>query len=464
MILHNTNRNRYLFRRNYSVVPTFSFKSRLIRWSIAAIKSPLFYILIWCITIRALYFSHLESYSLAIDSISYLNYPYDILRGEVNLYYTPGYPYFIKLIRKLVGEDLLLYTIPLVQTAIALVAIVLFYFSAEKLFKSKRWATVVTIYLGSLPQLMGWEKKVLTESISISGIILLLAILVVYLDRPRSWLAFSSGLVCFVLIMVRPFSVIYLVILAVFWLARILLCRVEWKKSLVGFCSVLICFGLMQGYSLMNLKANGYYGLSPIATCWNQAYILISNGIYENEDYPQITENISQKIADGEESSYQVFADAALNNLGATISEKYIKDTIFKNLPQYIEVVKNKTRNLLPQTINNSLAVIINSKFIPWEKALMQLLLPLNFLGAFILIGLELLNAFVGWFRTKQMPWVDFGISAFPSAIFVASIVGSPADFARLSVSAIPFLVLIIFINLQRLVLLIRNSETRKPL
>lgn len=155
------------------------------------LKQPLIYILLISIFFQIKIYSNVPEYVTTGDSNTYIE-GYDeknIFKGEVNLSRTPVYPYFIKLIQKLGGEEKILNNIVLVQKILFIFTVILFYYCVQNITNSKIIKSIVTLIFAICPYIILWNVTILTESISLFEIILLTFLTLKYLKKPNSFLA-----------------------------------------------------------------------------------------------------------------------------------------------------------------------------------------------------------------------------------------------------------------------------------
>ena len=166
-------------------------KSEKIKMKIVEfLKQPLIYILLISVFFQIKIYDNVPEYVMTPDSYSYAErYDKNFLKGEVDASRTPVYPYFIRLIRKLGGEENLLKNIVLIQKILFIITVILFYYCVQHLTKSIIIKLVVTLIFATCPYIILWNVTILTESISLFEIILLTFLTLKYLKKPNSFLA-----------------------------------------------------------------------------------------------------------------------------------------------------------------------------------------------------------------------------------------------------------------------------------
>ena len=226
----------------------------------------LFSPLAWILLITTFVFSsYEEQYWASWDSVSYTNYYYNIFKGETDIRRTPGYPYFIKIAEKIAGELLELnygygpdtiyslqkgealtavslhgFTVTpahvasgfkvigilvKMQLLIYLAALTAFYFTSQKIFSNK-WIHAVMVLFIAL-YFIHFQLWVMTESVSISLTLIFTALMIHYITKPSSFVAFILGSIILIMVMVRPAFIVLYPLLMAFLILRCILAPKE---------------------------------------------------------------------------------------------------------------------------------------------------------------------------------------------------------------------------------------------
>ena len=179
------------------------------------LTNPLTYVLLAAILFRIVYFHTLRPYSETADSPTYKDLG-NILTGLR----TPIYPLLLAGLNALFGEPLMNMVLVRLQSLVALCALGAFYYTVVRLTHRRYLAGVFTLLFGLQPGVVGYETSVMTESLSISGVVFLVFLLVRYLDDRRKCDAAGLGVLALFLVLLRP-AFLYLVgVLAVFWVLQ----------------------------------------------------------------------------------------------------------------------------------------------------------------------------------------------------------------------------------------------------
>lgn len=157
---------------------------------VSILKQPIIYIVIFCLFVQLQIYKTIPDYVITSDSHTYAEeYTKNILKGEVDALRTPVYPYLIKIIQKIGGEENLFNNIVIFQKILFIVTLILFYYCLRKMTDNKIITTVLTIIFGICPFVIFWNIMILTEAISLFEIVFLSLITIEYLKNPKSILA-----------------------------------------------------------------------------------------------------------------------------------------------------------------------------------------------------------------------------------------------------------------------------------
>lgn len=166
-------------------------KSEKIKMKIVEfLKQPLIYILLISVFFQIKIYDNVPEYVMTPDSYSYAErYDKNFLKGEVDASRTPVYPYFIKVIRKIGGEENLQTNIVLVQKILFVITVILLYYCIQFITDNKLIKSIFTLIFAICPYIILWNVTILTESISLFEIVFLAFLTLKYLKRPNAFLA-----------------------------------------------------------------------------------------------------------------------------------------------------------------------------------------------------------------------------------------------------------------------------------
>lgn len=421
------------------------------------LKRPLLYILFFCAFAQQMAYEFYKKNIIFPDTASYMNYGHNISDTR-----TPIYPYFIKLIRKLFGEENIYNSIVFVQYILFFISIIIFYLAVKKICKSKLLTNISTIIYGASPFIFIWNNIVMTESLAMCAVTLLAYMTISYLKKPNIFFAYFIGIYIFGLIMLRPAFIYIVVIYLLFWIIRYFTNKSEIKNNIIGSVSMLICIILVLLYSLL-IKVNyGNFEITNVSTA-NKVANIIESGTYVSGDNKNIIDMINNELKgrnykeDFWSSTYK-----AINNF-----EK-------RDIDQYCSsVYKNDTKRYLFYILQNTLilgekSVGIRGAFNTQDYSSVKyktlyfydnMILPINFMHLYLIILISIIFLFILLFKNKKIEWIlAFLISMIVANLFT-TIVGAPMDYQRLFSSSIPLVIILIAYLIQ---MLLNNVNFKK--
>ena len=315
--------------------------------------SPLFWLLCFTIVLFFLYrpiynkASAPSYYCVKADTNGYTQYPYNIFKGETADNRTPVYPWFLKCIYKLTGSESILdkitftetgtpisdeivqgqktcFYVFLAQTIIYCLALIPFYYASKILLHSPivHFLTVLFIAVYFIP----YQSWILTEPLSISGAMVFFSLMIFYLNRPRMSTAVLIGLLTLILVFLRPIFLYLVILLAGFWIFRLIVNKEDRKQSLVGFLSLCVVCSVIYGYAKLNQKNHGCFTLSSVSL-HTRFFIIYQTGFYEKSSDTEIKDYIANSPLNPSESKY-LLKDDLIEHFGYNRIKKFVNDTI----------------------------------------------------------------------------------------------------------------------------------------
>ena len=254
---------------------------------------PMCFVFLFSALFRLFYLEKFSSYTIYYDTKTYTNFPYNIFLGETDIFRTPGYPYFLKLIHYITGNPEnnteFYQAVVMIQIAMSLASIIILYLAGRKLFKNKYILSFVCLIYGVAPCVFNWDAIILTESLAMFCTVVFIYLVFSYLAKPKFYKAIILGLYSFGMIMIRPSFVYLTAILAVFFIARFIFNKTERKKAIAGFLSVLMSVAMLFSYCGLNYINYDYYAVSSVNNTVNNLYIVLMHDWVENPKYPDIS-------------------------------------------------------------------------------------------------------------------------------------------------------------------------------
>lgn len=247
-------------------------------------RSGLFWSLLLGLTIRNLYHEFNSNLVYVFDTVSYTYAAENILHGLIDNFRTPFYPFIMSLI-KMINPLEYFENVLIFQHIISYLSIIPFYLACKIIFKNKVLSVLCSIVYSTFPYLLYYNYCVYPESLFISFIVLFLFFMISYLEKPAKWNIIGSGVIIFMLVMIKPAGILFYGIVGFVLLFRFLM-KNTYKKMIFSF--VISIIGIL-GYCTLNYVQNDYWGLSIVTQDNNflnvihsKAYRLVSDEKFAN--------------------------------------------------------------------------------------------------------------------------------------------------------------------------------------
>ncbi|MDR0412130.1 MAG: glycosyltransferase family 39 protein [Treponema sp.] len=437
------------------------------------VREPIFYIALISIAARVVYFYDWIPFCMSHDTASYIK------SSIINPQRTPLYPIFSRLVH-FGGEFLWYRTMADIQSLCGIIAACYFYRIAEQLIKNKRTAFFCAAFYACLPYIVVFERAILSESFAVSFTIFLIYNASRYLQNPNKVSAMMIGVWSLMLTMLRDMYIVVLIpLFLLFWIVRLF---VENDGPLVktGFKWILVCLGVVLFHAYLFNARIGVFANSLVSINYNLSYNLIQHDLYQNPIDPEIADEITQKGRI--ESSFDVwpYIDSLHSRFGVIRMMRYWKDALRKNIGGFLKYAINelwKTRDrratensfggmrrYIKDNIDNSYISAISK--VPkedWirldarykEKTTGEFFAPLFFnIKLWHIWALMLIEAIIilhALFRRKQVLYFEVIVCGITFAVFLAAVIMAWGYSSRISIPALPLVILLGFLNLSRL-------------
>ena len=413
---------------------------------------------------RFWYLAHFNTYTIYYDTKTYTNYPYNIFLGETDIFRTPAYPYFLKLIHYITGNpenNIRFYeTVSIIQCALSLASLVILYLAGRKLFSNKYILSFAVLIYGVAPSVFNWDVIVLTESLSLFCTVVLIYIVFSYLANPKGYKAVILGLYSFCMIMLRPTFIYLTAVLAVFFIARLIFNREERKKAIAGLLSVIVCIGAVFGYCGLNYKNYKYFAVSSVNNTVNNLYIVMMHNWIENDDYPEISHYIDTAM-DYCENWIPDIIEVVPEFFSYEEIGSYVNNCIEKHESEYYEYTVNKFYSLTNVDIASQYIMLPerSEALASFSKGFLHYSFPFSFADCFVLVGIGLAFAVAVMIAKKRICWQIIGLCAIIFSHIFVSVYGSMAEFPRLSTMVIPAVILLVFYFIDYIVIAVKKRK-----
>lgn len=416
-----------------------------------ALMSPALMLFLAVLCFRLWYYSNLGGYRLWYDTSSYTEYSANLFLLQADKFRTPIYPYFLKLVGLVSGApqntDFFYNSVVAAQQVVSFAGFALFYQTAKKLFKNSFSVYASSLLFGIAPYIIAWDNNILTESLSIFAAVLCLYLMATCLDRPTARSASALGISVIFMIMLRPTFVYLFAVFGVFFAARFVLSAPDRRQMLCGTAALAVSACLALGYCGVNKKENDCFALSSVSGSVNRMYMIIANDIWENDDYPEITEFIREKQNTMTMGDIIIEIVEPLNEqFDYSRLSAYAGDCVADNR----EVFRNYTADKIFSLTESRMAVNYAeaaggemNAFARVDKLLLYFTFPLTFGTAAVLIAAAVIFSVYQLIKNKRVMWCPIGLSAIAFSHIFTSIYGAMAEYARLCAPSAPAIILL---------------------
>ncbi|MCL2348210.1 MAG: hypothetical protein FWC50_08100 [Planctomycetaceae bacterium] len=363
--------------------------------------------------------------------------------GKVNTERTPVYPLFIDIHRRLPGEnhqgeEHLYAWLVFSQRMISLISVFFFYRVAEHFIRRKWLAVTSTLaYIGIVSFLL-FNNWILSESLSVSGIVIWFYCLVTYFQKPSLLKAFFVGFGVFLLIMLRPAFLGLLLLVFIFWAIRLLFQRDHFKSDMVGLISTIVTLALVLGYSHQVWQKTGIFNVTVLGAS-NQYICVLQSGLFQKDDSP-----VGLRMQTALKEYLEMFPDKAGDPLLLS------RPRVWTYPADPINFISNSARNdgLLPTIKDRSdyaKSLIKTHKVAYAGFVLGKFLRQKIFYAVYALILLEAVLILVFWKSSGKMPLLLCVFWLMITGLLFTAIAGAQDEYLRLSLPILPFVIVIPF-------------------
>ncbi len=360
----------------------------------------------------------------------------EIFQGKLRVR-TPIYPLIIKICEKVFTNDYLMF-VCIIQHIIGFIAIIFLYKTLKMLLKNIKIVMFITILYALSPAIIGWNNVILTESLAISGTIILIHFIVKYIKEPKILNGITATIIAVVLTFLRPTSIIYVVFLEMFWIMRFILDRKSIKKDFICFLSSTFTIILIILYAIAFHKIYNIYSITSVMP-GQHLIVCMKEGFYKNSNNAQFIKEVEEAMKGSTELKAGMAAKVYNKH---SLSE--IKDIteycILHSIPQYIDyIIDLHKENAYILFDHYSPYKIVNPELKWLEFTITKLFVFITFTHCYICIIIQLILSIYKWIKSKQVPWINLGLFAFPLVIIISTFIGTNAEFMRTAVCAVPF-------------------------
>lgn len=380
----------------------------------------------------ALYIAKYEQVVIYPDTWDYINFNFrEILKLNFQGR-TPIYPLIIKICR-ILFESRYLEAVVLVQYLIGIVSSGYFYKMLRLIIKNGKIISLFTIIYALCPAIIGWNGVILTESIAISGTVIIMYYIIKYIKIPKISTGATAIILSLVLTFHRPTAIIYVVAIEAFWIGRFMWDRSYVKIDLKCFAMSTISIILIIIYAIIFHKSFGIYSISDVVVRQN-LYVCIHEGFYKASDNEQFIKDVEEAIS-MDVSKWDTM-ELVENKYTCSELQEITNYCRMQNLGKYIKYIYRLSyEHQMVKYDNYALGIEENSIQRIWRS----ISLFITFSHVYCIVAIEFIIVIYKWIKDKKVPWIHCGLFGFPFVIILSSFIGTNAEFMRTSICVMPF-------------------------
>ncbi len=229
------------------------------------------------------------------DSPSYVNAWEDVSHFDINIYRTPVYPLLIGICKMVFGEELMLDAVVVAQIIIFLVSVWFLYKSSMLVTSSRYISFCATFAYAFFPDCRVYNTVIMTESLSISGMVFLMYLTLKALKSQSLKYPVLMCLVMLILLLLRPSFLFLIPIYIVGWGVLFFTRKSQRKLYGAGLIGISLVTLSLVGYACAFKAKYGVFGTSNVSII-NNYYVCRQYGILEASvtDNPKLKEAVEK--------------------------------------------------------------------------------------------------------------------------------------------------------------------------
>lgn len=271
----------------------------------------------------------------ANDSLHYMRAGELFLNGHIHDFRTPLYPIIFHLAQVITGR-FAGEAVVILQIVLYLLSILAFYNIGRSLIKSPAILFTISLLYATHPGLILWNYFILTESLAISGAVILFYLILEFYKKPTLLLAIAIPATILALIALRPSSIYFtpaLATLTLYMLAK------KQKFAWTLFSGLFIAVIAVAAYCYAFKQQYGIFTPSHVSIL-NKYYFVRKANLITPADAPtaQMQEFVLNILSDNENDQYIEFTQL-IDKFGHKKTDCLIKNTINRERSRYISFI-----------------------------------------------------------------------------------------------------------------------------
>ena len=384
------------------------------------------------------------------DTESYVKAGHVLLNGTLDVFRTPVYPFLISFFRMFLGEWFSTGIITL-QVLMFILSVYCFSLLCSYFLKNHLVYNITVALYAFHPTMLMWQKLILTESLSISVMVIFIYLLVKYIHDNNYSSIILSQLFLIFLLFLRPAFVYLIPLNLIFW--GYWMAKKNFIRSLVGMLGALVVAAFFGYYCYSLEKQYGIWGTSNVSDV-NQYWILSEAGLIDlnaipNEQMKIDVERFQKVIL--YRSDHIILFDILQRRYGLSACHDMVVNSIKNNLGAYI---KSRIKSFWTEG---------TASVGCWEEhrdllTRLGLFTSLNFFQyiTFLIIYIVM---FFCYLRKNGMWFISVYLLLIAGGGMFVAIAGAPNFWGRLAVTCIPVSFLLFGQELDFIYTKLKNKE-----
>lgn len=229
----------------------------------------------WPVAILVLTLYNLTPALNSFDSEYYILAGQNFLDGKIDCLRTPVYPLLCQAFIKLFGAEGLPTAMTIFQSLIYLISLISLQHIASYTIKNKAIRNI-TLFFYIICIAPGWCNEILTESLSISGCVIMTDLVISFVYKPSIAKNIALHLFLILLVFLRPSFIIFFAILPIVWLFH----RTLLKHKAISIVLTTICILCFGAYCSAYKNIYGRFGSSSTLV-FNKIYDAYRGGYWD---------------------------------------------------------------------------------------------------------------------------------------------------------------------------------------
>jgi membrane protein len=378
------------------------------------------------------------------DTATYLRAGDNLMNFTLDVLRTPVYPLILAALKAISGLTYLPVAVAILQWLVFLIAIPYFYKLSMALIRSRKFVFWCVCFFAIDPYVYGFNNLMLTESLSISGLVFLVYCAAKCFQRPSAKYILWYTFWCLFLLFLRPAYVYLMAVYVIFIIMLILRFSSESKRAIIT--AVVGCIVVFSSYYSYKSEIRRLYGINSITIVsdYNKFHMLLARDLFKSKyaTNPVTREKLEKACIDTiqgpDRSTFgPVYCRAmkGLKSLSMPELDQYVSDVINQNKGRMI--IGTLSRACRYTLLDNSLCCYTSNPI--------RFNLRVTF-EVWLYFGLCYLGCLIyAMVKARRLAFVSIFVFVISGASFCVGLFGAETENARLFISGLPFLILMFF-------------------